>query len=161
MDDVNDSTDGPVDPSETVALVEVYLESLKARMAPEEYEALTSALHQFWHAMEDGRQATFDMSETGFSEGVRKELMLVMAIIGTGRTDHRVVDLPGPDGSSGWVVVSEAIADDPVKLAEIRDRLAVQWREQQETDEALEGIERASREVPEPGGPGAAGEIPS
>lgn len=157
MDDVNDSTDGTVDPSETVAMVEIYLESLKARMAPEEFDTLTGALHQFWHAMEEGRQASFDLSETGFSEGVRKELMLVMAIIGTGRTDHRIVDLPGPDGSSGWVVVSDAIADDPVRLAEIRDRLAAQWREQQETDEALEGIERASREGPGPDGGGAAG----
>jgi hypothetical protein len=154
MDDVNDSTEEPGDARHTAALAAVYLESLTARMPPEEYEALTTALHKFWHVMEEGGQGEFDMSESEFAEPVRKELMLVMAIVGTGRMDHRVVDLPGPAG--GWAVVTEAVADDPEKLAELADRLADIWQEQEQDEETLRGIEQASQD-PHEGGGGAAG----
>jgi hypothetical protein len=36
---------------------------------------------------------------------------------------QRVGVVPGPDGISGWAVVDAAIADDPVKLAELSEQL--------------------------------------
>lgn len=141
--------DGPEGPSLTDK-VELYLESLEARMDPAQFDALTRAIHEFWHLMEGTGEGAFDVDEHDFTPEVRQELLVVMAMLGTGRTDQRVVEIPSPDGSPGWAVVDASIADDPVALAELQEKLhakLAEWsREQADTAAVLEGIEAASRE---------------
>ncbi|MFI0940604.1 hypothetical protein [Streptomyces sp. NPDC021020] len=48
---------------------------------------------------------------------------MIAAIVGSGRPDFEVVEMPGPDGGNGWAVVGPAVADDPVRLAELSERL--------------------------------------
>jgi hypothetical protein len=35
--------------------------------------------------------------------------------------DHRLVEMPGPDGSPGFAIVEASAADDPAKLQELRE----------------------------------------
>jgi hypothetical protein len=144
---MNDSADSPDGEGPgTAQLVALYLETLEARMPPEEYHALTMAIHRFWHLMEAGGEGSFDMDDDAFTDDVRKEMMMVMAIIGTGRTDHRVVEMPGPDGSRGWAVVTDEVADDPEKLAELAAKMNGWAEERERTDAVLEGIEAATKQ---------------
>lgn len=51
---------------------------------------------------------------------MRREFATVLTMAATGRTDDRVVE---GDPSMGWAVVTAEVADDPVKLAELREQL--------------------------------------
>lgn len=144
MDD--DDTPGQDSPN-TEHLVALYLETLQVRMDPAEYTVLTEALRGFQHVMETGGEGGFDIDdEEAFTPEVRKELMTVLAILGTGRMDQRVVELPGTGGARGWVVVDAAVADDPERLAELGRRLQEWERDRQATDAVLDGIEEATRD---------------
>jgi hypothetical protein len=147
MDDTNNSGEPPED-VDLGALVSLYMESLNARMDPQDYATLTRALYEFGRAMEAGGEGAFDIEGDTLNDAVRTELMMVMAILGTGRTDHQVVELTGPHGHEGWAVVSEAVANDSERLAALSGRLAELGQEWDETDAALEGIEQATRDQP-------------
>lgn len=67
-----------------------------------------------------------------------------MAIVTTGRMDHQVVDMPGPDGSPGYAVVTPELANDPDELAKLREKIT-NWATERETiNTELDGIARAS-----------------
>lgn len=150
MDDMQEG--GGWQDGDRAAMVGLYLETLRLRMDPDQFAALASAFHEFWHMVEAGeRERSFNTDDDpAFTDDVRKELMIVMAILNTGRMDHKVVDAPGRDGSPGWAVVTADVADDPEALARLRAQLH-SWQEEQEmTSEILAGIEKAGQEPPRP-----------
>ncbi|MBO8191589.1 hypothetical protein ITI46_07765 [Streptomyces oryzae] len=59
--------------------------------------------------------------------------LLAMLIIGG--ADHRVVEMPGPDGSTGFAIVEASAADNPEKLREIRESLH-RWAAEREAIDA-------------------------
>jgi hypothetical protein len=75
---------------------------------------------------------------------VQREYATVLAILLTGRMDHRLVELPGPDGSPSFAIVEAAVADDPAKLQELREKQRRFVTEQQALYSELDGIARAS-----------------
>lgn len=79
-----------------------------------------------------------------FTPEVQREYATVLAILLTGRMDHQLVEMPGPDGRPGFAVVGASAANDPARLQEIRESLHCWAGERQAVDEELDGIARAS-----------------
>jgi hypothetical protein len=91
----------------------MYLETLRLRMEPEKFGVLSEA----------GFDGTgFDVNEELFTDDVRRELATVLTMAATGRTDDLVEVVEGDPGM-GCMVVTAEVADDPVKLAEVRAKL--------------------------------------
>ncbi|WP_103889047.1 hypothetical protein [Actinacidiphila yanglinensis] len=115
-----DSTDRP----DAGSLSAMYLETLRLRMEPEKFDVLADALKGFKKASEAGFDGTgFDVNEELFTDDVRRELATVLTMAATGRTDDRVVEGVEGDPSMGCMVVTAEVADDPVKLAELRAQM--------------------------------------
>ncbi|GAA4760028.1 MULTISPECIES: hypothetical protein [Streptomyces] len=137
-------------PQDRMAMAALYLESVKARMDPEDFSTLHSAVEEMTRLMAEGNEGFLEAgSAKNFAGDVQREFLVVMAIVSTGRMDHEVVDMPGPDGSAGYAVVTPEVAGDPEALAEIRDQVHTWMTERQAVDDALEGIARASGMDPE------------
>ncbi|MFD5474448.1 hypothetical protein [Streptomyces sp. NPDC127105] len=140
MNDANDSG------SENCRIdnVSLYMETLKARMDPDQYDVLAKAVHETAHLIAEGHQAgpVGDLSE--FTPEVQREYATVLAILLTGRMDHRLVEMPGPDGSPGFAIVEASAADDPVRLQEVRENHHRWATERQAVNNELDGIARAS-----------------
>jgi hypothetical protein len=139
MNDANDS--GPADSG--IDNVSLYMETLKARMDPEQYDVLAKAVHETAHLIAEGHQAGPVGDASQFTEEVQREYATVLAILLTGRMDHRLVEMPGPVGSPGFAIV-EASAADPAKLQELRENHRRFVTEQQALYNELNGIARAS-----------------
>lgn len=154
MDDTNetgsDSGGGgePDQPVGAAAMVFMYLESLRARMAPEQFDAIGEALYEFKKVMESGGEGSFPMDEETFTDDVRKELMVVLAILGTGRMDYQVVEVPCTGEGKGWAVVTDEFAGDLEKLAELEGRMLAWERDHDAVEAELAGIEDASQDQP-------------
>jgi hypothetical protein len=115
-----DSTEG----LDAGSVCTMYLETLRLRMEPDKFGALTDALTGMSKASEagfDGRG--FDVDEELFTDDVRHEFATVLAMAATGRTDDRAVEVVEGAPDMGWMVVRREVADDPVKLAELRKQL--------------------------------------
>lgn len=140
MNDANDF-DSDYDGIDNVSL---YMETLKARMIPEQYDVLAKAVHETAHLIVEGHRVgpVGDLSD--FTPEVQREYATVLAILLTGRMDHRLVEMPSHGGSPGFAIVEASVADDPVKLQEMREnhrRFVPEW---QAVDNELDGIARAS-----------------
>ncbi|WNI20222.1 hypothetical protein [Actinacidiphila sp. ITFR-21] len=106
------------------ALSAMYLETLRLRMESDKFGALADALKGMKKASEAGFDGTgYEVNEELFTDEVRREFATVLAMAATGRTDDRVVEVVEGDPSVGWAVVTAEVADDPVKLAEVREQL--------------------------------------
>ncbi|MFD5065642.1 hypothetical protein [Streptomyces sp. NPDC058394] len=142
---MNDNDHADETPQERIAKVALYLESVKARMPAEEFETLRQAVHEMVHLIADGREGFLETGDReNFTDTIQKEFLTVMAIVMTGRMDHQVVDIPGPDGSPGYAVVTPELANDPDELAKLRETFH-DWATERETiDTELDGITRAS-----------------
>lgn len=115
-----DSTDRP----DAGSVSAMYLETLRLRMEPDKFGALADALKGFKKASEAGFDGTgYEVNEELFTDDVRREFATVLTMAATGRTDDRVVEVVEGDPSMGWAVVTAEVADDPVKLAELREQL--------------------------------------
>lgn len=115
-----DSTDRP----DAGALSAMYLETLALRMEPDKFGALADALKGFKEASDASFDGTgHEVNEELFTDEVRQEFATVLTMAATGRTDDRVVEVVEGDASMGWVVVTAEVADDPVKLAVLREQL--------------------------------------
>ncbi|MDX3771744.1 MULTISPECIES: hypothetical protein [unclassified Streptomyces] len=142
---MNDNDDADETPQDRIAKVALYLESVKARMPPEQFETLHQAVHEMIHLIADSHEGFLEAGDReNFTDDVQKEFLTVMAIVTTGRMDHQVVDMPGPDGSPGYAVVTTELANDPKALAELRDKLHHHATERKAINAALDGIARAS-----------------
>jgi hypothetical protein len=140
MNDANDS--GSDD--RRIDNVSLYMEALKARMNPEHYDVLAKAVHETAHLIAEGHQAGPVDDASQFTDEVQREYATVLAILLTGRMDHRLVEMPGPDGSPGFAIVEASTADDPAKLQELREKHRRFVTEQQALYNELDGIARAS-----------------
>ncbi|WP_346172762.1 hypothetical protein [Streptomyces cuspidosporus] len=142
MNDENDFGAG----DDRIDKVSLYMETLKARMDPEQYDVLARAVHETAHLIAEGREGVFgsDDDRSTFTPEVQREFATVLAILLTGRMDHRVVEIPGPDGSPGFAIVEASAAEDPAELQEIRENLHRWVTERQAVDTELDGIARAS-----------------
>ncbi|WP_244257946.1 hypothetical protein [Streptomyces sp. Tu 2975] len=140
MNDDEDET-----PQERMAKVELYMESVKARMAPEDFETLHEAVNEMSRLITEGHEGVLEAGDReNFAGEVQREFLAVMAIATTGRMDHHVIDMPGPDGSPGYAVVTPEVANDPAALAEVRQQIHQWTTEQREINSELDGIARAS-----------------
>ncbi|MGA5699695.1 hypothetical protein [Peterkaempfera bronchialis] len=124
----------------------LYLESLRIRMDPDQFRVLGRMITGPLKLIESGADTVDadipDEDERFLTREVRDEFLVVMGILATGRMDQQVVDL----GSGITTVVSAEVAEDPVRLQELRDWAAARRRQQEETDAVLRGIEQASQD---------------
>ncbi|MFF1845665.1 hypothetical protein ACFVW9_28770 [Streptomyces sp. NPDC058217] len=108
-------------------------------------ETLHQAVHEMVHLIADGREGFLETGDReNFTDTIQKESLTVMAIVTTGRMDHQVVDMPGPDGSPGYAVVTQELANDPEELAKLREKFHDWATEREAIDTELDGIARAS-----------------
>ncbi|MFD9807603.1 hypothetical protein ACFWZZ_10905 [[Kitasatospora] papulosa] len=128
-----------------VAKVALYMETLQARMDPDQYGALARALHEAFHLLADGREGTIGSEDdSAFTPEMNREFATVLTILLTGKMDQQIVEVPGSDGHSGFVLMDPEEADDPAKVQEVRDFID-QWATKREAvDIELDGIARAS-----------------
>lgn len=124
--------------------ISLYMETLKARMDPEQYDVLAKAVHETARLIAEGHRAGPVGELSAFTPEVQREYATVLVILLTGRMDHQLVEMPGPDGSPGFAIVEASAADDPVRLQEIREGLHRWAAERQAVDKGLDGIARAS-----------------
>jgi hypothetical protein len=118
------SDEDSADRSDAASVSAMYLETLALRMEPEKFGVLADALKGFKQASDAGFDGTgFGVNEELFTDDVRRELATVLTMAATGRTDDRVVEVVEGDPSMGCMVVTAEVADDPVKLAELRAQL--------------------------------------
>ncbi|GHJ19072.1 hypothetical protein [Streptomyces albus] len=133
--------------TERAEAISLYMEALKARMAPEQYEQLERLVHETAHLIAHGQEGVFgEDDEPELSVKVQRELARILAMMLTGGTEHRVVEMPGPDGSSGFAIVEASAADDPARLAQMQAGLQAWADERKAIDAELEGIARASEQ---------------
>lgn len=142
---MNDANDADAI-NDRVAMVHLYMEALKARMEPEQYEALAQAVHETAHFMLGARQDPISDEPTpdALSSDVQREHLVIVMMIMTGRTDLRMIEVPGPDGNPSWIAVEPETANDPDQLRKLRENVT-RWAEEQRSIQAeLDGIARAS-----------------
>jgi len=135
--------DAGLDRAEAVSL---YMEALKARMDPEQYECLARLVHETAHLLAEGREGLFgdEDEQADLTPEMQREVATVLAMMITGGADHRVVEMPGPDDGTGFAIVAASAADDPEKLRVIREDLLRWAAEREAIDAELEGIAQAS-----------------
>jgi hypothetical protein len=125
---------------------QLYLETLRLRMAPEPYRVLGEMLQEIVRLVGTvggaAEQVPAPEDEQYYTDEVRDELMVLVAILLTGRMDQHIVDV-----GSGFVTVldSDALADD-ARMARLRDEAAERRRASNLEAAVLRGIEEASRE---------------
>ncbi|MGP3974452.1 hypothetical protein ACTWQF_10695 [Streptomyces sp. 8N114] len=95
--------DGGLDRVEAVSL---YMEALKARMDPEQYERLARLVHESAHLLAEGREGIFgdEDEQAELTPEMQRELATILAMMITGGADHRVVEMSDPDGSTGFAM---------------------------------------------------------
>ncbi|UGY90758.1 hypothetical protein [Streptomyces gobiensis] len=143
------------------ARLELYVESLRARMDTDQFTLLMRTFHA-WLKQGGGtlRLHLEPHEKELFTAGVQDEMLTLMGLVGAldpgheDRADHIVVDLGDGDHAKGVrSLVPRDIAEDPQRLAEMRRRLDAevqQQRQQREQDaHEVESIARASGLLPE------------
>jgi hypothetical protein len=126
--------------------VELYLDLLRLRLSPEEYDLLLRLVRPALRALgEDVDLADLgpdgDCSDEGpVPQEIRDEAALVIAAAVTGRLDNVLIELDYEDTGPIRVVTDAASAADPDRRREIADSLLRRRRE----DEELRGIAEAS-----------------
>ncbi|MFE2141926.1 hypothetical protein ACFXA3_09260 [Streptomyces sp. NPDC059456] len=92
----------------------VYVETLRARMTPLRFRTLVRAVDTTCGLVSDEPAGTVTVPGDGFlPEDLRRGYMSLLAVMITGRIDHRLVEVPAPGGPSGWVVLEAGAAHDP------------------------------------------------
>ncbi|MFD4863169.1 hypothetical protein [Streptomyces atratus] len=141
---MNDEDAAPEENDHAVK-VALYMETLQARMDPDQYGALAQALHEAFHLLAQGREGTISSDDdSSFTPEMNRESATVLTILLTGKMDQRVVEVPGSDGHSGFVLMDPEEADDPAKVQEVRDFIDQWTTEREAMDIELDGIARAS-----------------
>ncbi|NYV74240.1 MULTISPECIES: hypothetical protein [Streptomyces] len=126
--------------------VELYLDLLRLRLSPEEYDLLLRLVRPALRALgEDVDLADLGPDGDCPDEGpvpqeIRDEAALVIAAAVTGRLDNVLIELDYEDTGPIRVVTDAASAADPDRRREIADSLLRRRRE----DEELRGIAEVS-----------------
>lgn len=107
----------------------MYLETLRARMDPRQFHALSDALRNITDLL-TGKPPNNDpdrkTAHSALTPEVQREVLTIMAIVTTGRMDHHLVELPGPDGKPMWAAVEPETARDPEEMRKIHTRM-LRW----------------------------------
>ncbi|MBM7054109.1 hypothetical protein JS521_09575 [Streptomyces sp. RHZ10] len=142
---MNDEDAAPGEDNRAVK-VALYMETLQARMDPDQYRALAHALHEAFHLLAQGREGTIGSEDDSmeFTPEMHREFATVLTMLLTGKMDQQVVDVPGSDGHSGFVLMDPEEADDPAKVQEVRDFIDQWSTEREAVDIELDGIARVS-----------------
>ncbi|MFD8251314.1 hypothetical protein [Streptomyces werraensis] len=130
--------------------VALYMETLQARMDPAQYEALAQAVHEAFCLLAQGREGIISGEDgLSFTPEMHREFATVVTMMLTGKMDQQVVELSGPDGHSGFVLMDPEKANDPAKVQEVRDFINRWTAEREAMDIELDGIARASNPSPD------------
>lgn len=136
----------PEEPLDPETRLQLYMESLRARMDPARYaafERLVSGTAQALRETAAGRpEAVVDLpdEDEALAADLIGEMMTVIGIL-TGRDDDvRVVDL----GDGVTALVDVDAADDPQQMAEAREAIGRFIAQREHEAEQLHGIARAS-----------------
>ncbi len=115
-------------------------------MDPDQYRALAQALHEAFHLLAQGREGTIGSEDDSmdFTPEIHRKFATVLTMLLTGKMDQQVVDVPGSDGHSGFVLMDPEEADDPAKVQEVRDFIDQWSTEREAVDIELDGIARVS-----------------
>jgi hypothetical protein len=141
---MNDEDAAPGEDKRAVKMA-LYMDTLQARMEPDQYGALAHALHEAFHLLAQGREGAIG-SEDGskFTPEMNREFATVLSILLSGKMGQQIVEVPGSDGYSSFVLMDPEEADDPAKVQEVRDFLDQWTTVRKATDSELDGIARAS-----------------
>ncbi|AXE24287.1 hypothetical protein C0216_13210 [Streptomyces globosus] len=90
-----------------------YLEDLRDRLGGARFEALIRAVQATCALLGDGPRPVLEVPGGGLPPDLRREYVALLAVMITGRADHRLVELPSADGDTGWAVVDATAADAP------------------------------------------------
>ncbi|MEV5864829.1 hypothetical protein AB0L83_34700 [Streptomyces sp. NPDC052071] len=139
---MNDDTPNPLGNGQKATL---YMETLRARMDPAQYESLAHRLRKAFHLLAQGRDGTITSDDDlVFTPEMNREFTVVLNILLTGKMDQQIVEVDGNNGESGFVLMDPEDANNPAKVQEVRDFM-IQWRTDRERmDAELDGIARAS-----------------
>ncbi|MFF5447085.1 hypothetical protein [Streptomyces sp. NPDC012888] len=91
--------------------LELYLQLLNARLDPDRFTAVIRAAQDTCRLLADGHPALLSTPGEALPDAVlHGEYLSLLAVMITGRLDHRVVQRPLPDGRMGFAVLC---CDDP------------------------------------------------
>lgn len=145
------------------ARLEVYVETLRARMPPRQFILLMQAFNAWLTGGGGMMRLHLDPDERElFTAEVQGEMLTLMGLVGAmadgdeDRSDHVVVELgDGEHVKNARSLVPPDVAEDPERLAEMRRRLDDKERRRKERAEQdaaeVEAIARASGLLPEQG----------
>ncbi|WCD83710.1 hypothetical protein KPP03845_100029 [Streptomyces xanthophaeus] len=138
---------GGVGGSESPDLLDTYLTGLRDRLGARGFEAVVRAadatcvlLAEGHHAVLAGPDGRDGRVDAGFDADLQREYLTLLAVLITGRTDHRVVRLPGLDGLPGWAVLETEPTEDPAVLEVLCRQIEARAREGARTAIALENL---------------------
>ncbi|MFD7096434.1 hypothetical protein [Streptomyces xanthophaeus] len=127
----------------------VYLETLRAQMAPRRFRTLVAAVQMTCGLLSDGPATPVTVSGDCFlPSDLRREYVSVLAVMITGRMDHSLVEVPVAGGPPGWAVLEAGAHHGPAALQAAGRRFAGRHDEQMSLAAGLEGIARASGLTP-------------
>ncbi|WP_199546298.1 hypothetical protein [Streptomyces sp. N35] len=129
-----------------LGLINLYMATLQARMDPDQFDALAHAVHGLAHVLAAGGEGSFSIpdDDRDFTPEMHQEFVAIMGIMLTGNADHRVVEMPGPDGAVGFALVDAEAADDPQRLREIQEGVHQTLAKRDALHRKVKGIARAS-----------------
>ncbi|MGE7436977.1 hypothetical protein [Kitasatospora sp. NPDC001175] len=126
--------------------VRLYLDTLQARMDPDQFRVLGQLLHGAIATLASpGGEGNIDIDgddQVHLTREVKDELLAVMAIVATGTMEHHIVDL----GDGAATAMDPTAATDEGAVQRMRDWAAQQRSERERTESVLRGIEEASKD---------------
>ncbi|MCY0927926.1 hypothetical protein OTB20_17250 [Streptomyces sp. H27-H1] len=88
------------------AVLERYLEDLRNRVGEECFEVVVRAVQDACRRLNGEGQVLLDVpGEDGWTPGLQRECLSLLAVMITGKLDHHLIERPGPGRSTGWLVV--------------------------------------------------------
>ncbi|WP_405929731.1 hypothetical protein OG554_34980 [Streptomyces griseus] len=142
---MDDEDTGPGEDNHVVN-VALYMETLQARMDPDQYRAPAHALHEAFHLLAQGREGAIGSEDdpTEFTPEMHREFATMLTMLLTGKMSQQAVEVPESDGHSGFVLMNPQEADDPAKVQEVRDFIDQWTTEREGMSIELDAIARAS-----------------
>ncbi|MFJ7263529.1 hypothetical protein ACIQV2_25575 [Streptomyces globosus] len=88
-----------------------YLQDLQGRLGGARFEALIRAVQATCSLLDAGPRPLLEVpAGSGLPPDLRREYVALLAVMITGRADHRLVELGTPDGEKGWAALDAAAA---------------------------------------------------